>query len=178
MVIRECHPKRMRLHPCKTLLGLVPRRSRNDAIFNNSPIFDPVTGFEGNGISPSLDPWPWVPAPAGVVQGSCIFDGPFANHNVSLGPGYNLSVANSRCLRRSFQKQAVDEGLGWSKVLPALKATDFTGFTYAVGRLGGKNLTVHAIGHLGVSGEVNSPSSFLTGVLSLRPLLCARGISK
>ena len=51
--------------------------------FSKSIIFDPVTGFGGNGTGANL----------------CLADGPFKNYKLSIGPGYNLT---DHCLKRKI----------------------------------------------------------------------------
>ncbi|KAJ7322965.1 tyrosinase, partial [Mycena albidolilacea] len=81
--------------------------SRDVDMFNkidNSPVFDPIHGFGGNGIyipgyagpfnnftnSPE-----WIPG----TGGGCITTGPFASYNLSLGPG---TIPTNHCLTRNF----------------------------------------------------------------------------
>lgn len=62
----------------------------------NSPLFDPVTGFGGNGKSTSNDE-------PGFQR--CVVDGPFANTNLTLGMGWpNLNDPGNRlhCFTRAF----------------------------------------------------------------------------
>ena len=53
-----------------------------------SPVFDPVTGFGGDGSG----------------NNSCITDGPFANSTLHLGPVYEIT---DHCISRSLNSKAI-----------------------------------------------------------------------
>jgi tyrosinase len=101
--------------------------------FQDSPVFDPVYGFGGNGKGGS------VPAPppqdmdmSKLPNGNCIADGPLAGSLSNLGPGYNLNVKNPHCIIRNFNTTFADITLGWTNsVVPLLKHKDFANFTSA-----------------------------------------------
>jgi tyrosinase len=138
------------------------------AQFNNSPIFDPITGFGGNGkagfipIPPPVAGQP-PPGTAGTPIGSCVTDGPFANFTVVLNPGpvTNGLTAGSRCLERNFQTHTVDISSAWNaNVVPLLNLEVFTNFTlgmdFDIGKTGAP-AGIHGAGHQGVGGEVKLP---------------------
>ncbi|EWG41477.1 hypothetical protein FVEG_03589 [Fusarium verticillioides 7600] len=74
-----------------------------------SPIFDPIDGFGGNGVSGS--------SLSGIFGGHCVTEGPFANatrhwQSKSNGHGFDI-LKNPHCLSRGFQggeKKAQLEG--------------------------------------------------------------------
>lgn len=54
-----------------------------------SPVFDPITGFGGNGTG----------------SDGCITDGPFVNMTLHLGPVYEIT---DHCLSRSLNQDAIE----------------------------------------------------------------------
>ncbi len=77
--------------------------------FAMSPIFDPTTGFGGNGAyipGNFSNPAPGVSVTSpfdipGRTGGGCIPNGPFANWQPNIGPGPNVNP-NPHCVRRDF----------------------------------------------------------------------------
>jgi tyrosinase len=150
------------------------------AQFNASPVFDPVTGFGGNGANGSV-PTVGIPPPGliGEPLGSCINNGPFANFTVILDPGpppANDITAGHRCLKRNFQINNSDVSLGWqSNVVPLLNLTGFANFTGGFDRdVGntGSMAGVHGGGHLGVGGEVSGIMLFYNSIRFTRLISC------
>jgi hypothetical protein len=76
----------------------------------------------------------------------------------TLGPAYNLDVANSHCVKRNFQVELAHLSLRWrANVLPLLRSKEFANFTLGFdGDIGGVGAIkgVHGGGHAGVGGEV------------------------
>ncbi|OBR03259.1 Tyrosinase central domain protein [Colletotrichum higginsianum IMI 349063] len=125
--------------------------------FLASPIFDPETGFGGNGE--------WVPGtvdnpePGMAVHvtsaftmsfddrsgGGCIPNGPFANMTIHMGPGVSVEPTEY-CVRRDFTPSAFMT-LGNSAVVSEMMETpDFGHFTDQ------SEKTIHSAGHPGVGG--------------------------
>jgi tyrosinase len=140
--------------------------------FEDSPVFDPVYGFGGNGKGGSVP----APPPQSMNQsqlpaGNCIADGAFAGLVSSLGPGYSLDVKKPHCIIRNFNSTFADETLGWTNnVIPLLKEADFANFTNAFNFPTNTNtpIGVHGGGHGSVYGEmgnvyssINDPLFFL-----------------
>jgi tyrosinase len=120
--------------------------------FEKSTVFDPTTGFGGNGAGST--PAPYVDEQA-APPGNCITDGPFAAYQPNIGYGFNTD-ANSHCIIRNFNVTLANDSLGWTKnVLALLNQTDYAAMTHeydysSVGAPAG----VHGAGHKGVGGEV------------------------
>jgi tyrosinase len=138
------------------------------AQFNASPIFDPVTGFGGNGANGSVPVTipPGTTFPTGLTGtplGSCIDDGPFANKLLVLNPGPPpdgiLTAGTGRCLKRNFQPGLVDGALAWNaNVELVLNLTAYVNFTRGFDALAGTGIPsgpgIHGGGHIGIGGEV------------------------
>lgn len=123
--------------------------------FVNSPVFDPVHGFGGNGayIDSSNDPSVRLHIP-GKTGGGCIKDGPFKDLPVNLGPGFNTSY-NPHCLRRDFAPEFATQKLNQSMVDWTMKAKTYFEFDKRLeGGIDIPDLTVHGGGHLGVGGDL------------------------
>jgi len=152
----------------------------NGAQFNASPIFDPITGFGGNGANGSIvvtlnvDGFP--NGTAGTPIGSCINNGPFANRSLDLNPGpptNGILTSGNRCLVRNFQPAFADASLAWkANVQQVLNFTDYPKFTAAFDALPPSGLPpgpgLHGGGHIGVAGEmlntwssINDPLFFM-----------------
>jgi tyrosinase len=136
------------------------------AQFNASPVFDPVTGFGGNGLGGSVPEIGSRPAGfVGIPSGGCVVDGPFADLKVILDPGPLpangiIKASSGRCLRRNFQLDAANAALSWNaNVVPLLNLTTFpeftAGFDENVGKIGKYGNGVHSGGHFGIGGEAS-----------------------
>ncbi|KAK7917253.1 hypothetical protein PG985_010861 [Apiospora marii] len=125
-----------------------------------SPIFDPIHGFGGNGpyiVNTTGFPKDWqtmTPVPR-RTGGGCIEDGPFAHVNISMGPG-NHTGYTPHCLRRDFSPWLVTQTLNASKLAFVLEAEDFwhldhrvEGFSLEIA-----DLSLHGGAHLGVGGNI------------------------
>jgi tyrosinase len=124
--------------------------------FDQSPVFDPNTGFGGNGAGGSV---PRIKSSDNnaLPSGTCLGSGPFANVGLTLGPGYNLNNPNPHCLVRNFDLNVAENSLGWTKnVVPLLNMPDYASFTKSFDFPGtGAPYGVHGGGHIGVGGEVS-----------------------
>lgn len=122
--------------------------------FVDSPVWDPVYGFGGNG--------PFVPVPAdnpfGVVPGrtggGCVANGPFKNMTVNMGPNDSLA-GNPRCLTRDFSPYFAERYLGVNQTRLTLAQPDFGSFNRVVE--GGPDFEasgVHGGAHYGVGSNL------------------------
>jgi len=123
--------------------------------FIHSPVFDPKTGFGGNGYH--------VPGYAGLfgnessiggfTGGGCITDGPFASFNLSVGPG---TTVTNHCLQRAFNTKA-PPFLNSTQVANTTKQPTFESFRI---ELEGSPITpsfrIHDGGHLAVGAEMSN----------------------
>jgi tyrosinase len=126
--------------------------------FDQSPVFDPNTGFGGNGAGGSVARMKSHKSSDNnaLPDGTCLGNGPFANVGLTLGPGYNLNNQIPHCLVRNFDLNVAENSLGWTKnVVPLLNMPDYASFTKAFDFPGtGAPYGVHGGGHIGVGGEV------------------------
>ncbi|KAJ0330160.1 hypothetical protein COL922a_012486 [Colletotrichum nupharicola] len=113
--------------------------------FVNSPIFDDVYGFGGNGpyIQDVSDPEEFpTKTPTEIPNrtgGGCVQQGPFANLTVPMGVG-NSTKYNPHCLRRDFSPTLVASAMSDE----IIRRTFF--------KLSG--MTIYAGMHLGIGGQV------------------------
>jgi len=122
--------------------------------FEKSPLFDPETGFGGNGAQGS-SVVPQTASQQAVPPGSCIADGPFAATQVNLGYGYAVA-SNPHCIMRNIQIDLANESLGWTKnIVPLTQKTDFWSMSneFDVSSVGAP-AGAHGAGHKGVGGEM------------------------
>jgi tyrosinase len=127
-----------------------------------SPVFDPVTGFGGNGIN-GMIPGNYLNN-ALTILGSCIGDGPFVGLTSNLGRGFNLDTPRPHCIARNFNKKVFESSLQWEKnIVPLLKNTNFSNFTAQFEFPNtGASFGIHGAGHVGVGGEVCAISNVIT----------------
>ncbi|EAQ92917.1 hypothetical protein CHGG_01152 [Chaetomium globosum CBS 148.51] len=119
----------------------------------SSPVFDPVTGFGGNGALVAADPANPMEVP-GRTGGGCVQDGPFAGipDMVHLGPMDSVTY-NPQCLKRDFSPYFAGRYLAMNQTQLTLAAPDFGAFDKVVE--GGPSFEasgVHGGGHYGVGG--------------------------
>ena len=93
----------------------------------DSPLFDPETGFGGDGIPGVLPPPPItrIDFPGGS-GGGCVKNGPFVNFTLNVGPGDSLAY-NPRCLARSINP-TMAVWLNYSNIAPLADAPTFEEF--------------------------------------------------
>ncbi|KAF9478985.1 Di-copper centre-containing protein [Pholiota conissans] len=131
--------------------------THSDQTFAKSPIFDPETGFGGDGqLFTYKLPAPVPPAAMRidpVAFRGCVMDGPFANHTIPLGPGKYIG---DHCLTRGIKEEA-KEFLNTPMVDYIMTQTNFGDFRIQVE---GLPITpghrVHDGGHYGVGGEMSN----------------------
>jgi tyrosinase len=124
----------------------------------SSPVFDPVTGFGGNGEFVESDPASPFPPVPGRTGGGCVKDGPFAGvaDLVHLGPQDSVTY-NPQCLKRDFSPYFAGRYLAMNQTQLTLAAPDFGSFDRVVE--GGPSFDasgVHGGGHYGVGGTYGS----------------------
>jgi len=129
--------------------------------FSDSPLWDPDTGFGGNGANGTIKTGISFP-PGSAPVGSCINNGPFAGIQNPIGWGYNLGD-NPHCLKRNFQNELANMGLAWKpNVIPLLRMTNYADFVHGVDNDAGNTgatTGVHGLGHVSVGGEVCRPAT-------------------
>ncbi|KAK4683049.1 hypothetical protein QC764_121700 [Podospora pseudoanserina] len=129
-----------------------------------SPVFDPVTGFGGNGPWVPSDPTSWMPPVPGRTGGGCVVDGPFAGINdlVHLGPESSL-VYNPQCLKRDLAPSFASMYLGMNQTQLTLSQPDFGWFNAVVeGSPSFDASGVHGGGHFGVGGTFGQMGDLYT----------------
>ncbi|KAK8055239.1 hypothetical protein PG993_000466 [Apiospora rasikravindrae] len=143
-----------------------------NAKFLSSPVFDTVHGFGGNGgyvrdtgrshaaSSSKLSHIAMASDDPSATGGGCVADGPFADHQVSMGPG-NSTAYNPHCLVRDINPSFVRQMLGKAESVQVLSQPDFWHFTR---RIEGATMgnSCHSAGHGGVggrAGEMSNPYS-------------------
>ncbi|KAJ2915005.1 hypothetical protein MD484_g5409, partial [Candolleomyces efflorescens] len=125
-----------------------------------SPIFDPVTGFGGDGVpgTYTLPPDPKnesaigpFPGFGGRIWKGCVMDGPFKDTVFHLGPGRMIT---DHCLVRGVDDQ-------WKRMLTSenvknmLKARTYEEFRLVIDAFNG----IHGGGHILVGGEMTNTYS-------------------
>ena len=121
--------------------------------FVNSPVFDPIYGFGGNGPFIEVDPSNPFAVP-GRTGGGCVTTGPFVNMTVRMGPA-NDTRGNPRYLSRDFSPYFAGRYLGANVTKLTLSQPDFGWFDSVVE--GGPSFDasgLHGGGHYGVGGTL------------------------
>ncbi|KAK7969926.1 hypothetical protein PG988_008999 [Apiospora saccharicola] len=146
-----------------------------NAKFLASPVFDTVHGFGGNGGHGQQQPLRCRP-PSKLTHiamasddptamgGGCVTEGPFADYQVSMGPG-NSTKPNPHCLVRDINPGFVRQMLGRAENAQVLAQPDFWHFTR---RIEGATMgnSCHSAGHGGVGGASRrGESALVTAVL-------------
>ncbi|KAF5349058.1 hypothetical protein D9758_012684 [Tetrapyrgos nigripes] len=138
--------------------------------FDKSPVFDPDTGFGGNGADQahknagpfnnltSLPDWD----PQAQTGGGCVKGGPFAHYTLNIGPG---TLKREHCLTRAFNPSTFS-GITGQHVHDTLAQYPFESFRL---KLEGDRHTsgwdTHDGGHLAVGGEMSNVYSSPNDVL-------------
>lgn len=147
------------------------------ANYEKSPIFDPSSGFGGNGKSIrhpginaqiNLPPAPevntYIPPGSG---GGCVTTGPFANLIINFGPikvGANYTLYNNpqnlahtpHCLNRDFNQAVASPSINQGAVDILLRQPDIASFLNVInfGTVPGVQ-GLHGGGHIAVGGEMS-----------------------
>ncbi|KAF2666287.1 Di-copper centre-containing protein [Microthyrium microscopicum] len=111
-----------------------------------SPIFDPISGFGGNGaVVPKRGASPY---PVTGTGGGCVATGPFANRTIRVGPFGKMVANNTRCLRRDFNPKVAENDATKKVLSRILRSKNYAEFCLRLGSL-------HGVGHSGIGGEVS-----------------------
>ncbi|KAK1772866.1 hypothetical protein QBC33DRAFT_584298 [Phialemonium atrogriseum] len=132
--------------------------SRSEAAFLASPVFNPATGFGGNGPYIDSSGFPTTNVPVKIPHktgGGCVQDGNFVNMTVNMGPGPS-TAHNPRCLARDFSPWLATRTINSTVVSWTLSADSFSLFDRRIQGLGlgVDGMTSHAGGHLSVGGDI------------------------
>lgn len=132
-----------------------------------SPLFDTVSGYGGNGQRVNAS------APAGGIAvggtgGGCVLDGPFQNRTLSIGPMGQMLLNNTRCLTRNFNvkvaymsasSKSMRKILGAKSMAESRQLAESSVESRRAMSKGG-NIdsfgSMHSIGHVGIGGEASS----------------------
>ena len=124
----------------------------------DSPVFDPVSGFGGNGQAgvPVPPPSPDRFDIPGGTGGGCVLNGPFVNLTLNIGPGESLTY-NPHCLTRSISP-SMAVYLTYSNIAPLAEVTTFEQFdimTEATSHSPNetRRITFHTGGHWTIGGD-------------------------
>ncbi|KAF1814736.1 Di-copper centre-containing protein [Eremomyces bilateralis CBS 781.70] len=130
--------------------------------FVTSPLFDPVTGFGGNGAEDEEDDDEgsrgWGSAFGGFFGGGsgggCIQDGPFKDIKLHLGPMSTVKVGNERCLTRDFQGASAERSATKANIAKTLAIDTYASFRSSTEGSSG----LHNAGHGGMMDVFSSPN--------------------
>ncbi|RPB11325.1 Di-copper centre-containing protein [Morchella conica CCBAS932] len=119
-----------------------------------SEIWDPTTGFGGNGVYVDC-PEVTVTCLPGGTGGGCITDGPFANITVHIGPADSLD-RNDHCLSRDFHSQFPEQYFTPSAMNATMSLPTFDGFRQSLEGLLNDvdHIGQHGSGHGGTGGTM------------------------
>jgi tyrosinase len=142
--------------------------------FLTSPIFDPESGFGGNGKKVNSTSGKANTLPImlhGGTGGGCVVDGPFKDYQLHIGPFGKMNSNNSRCLTRNLNARVLESDAAKSTLIKALKSKSFGDFMDKVQLSGPPEgfehshipppsldllpSDLHSIGHGAVGGEVS-----------------------
>ncbi|KAH9478721.1 Tyrosinase P [Psilocybe cubensis] len=131
--------------------------SQDAAEFAQSPVFDPVTGFGGDGVPGTYTLPPYgndskIYDPHMFV--GCVQNGPFAQYPLSIGPG---KLVTDHCLTRGINNTYSSKYLSAAAVALATRLPTFELFHV---QLEGEPLTpdhgIHDGGHIAIGGEMSN----------------------
>ncbi|TFK21060.1 monooxygenase [Coprinopsis marcescibilis] len=132
------------------------RDADSTARIRDSPVFDTVNGFGGDGTAGS-NPGQPPGFPGAPGAGGCVTTGPFNTTRLSLGPG---TAVGDHCLTRSISDQ-MKTSLTSANVRTISSQTTFELFRTMLEN-GGRGVTgmgIHGGGHMAVGGEMVNPYS-------------------
>ncbi|TFK17914.1 Di-copper centre-containing protein [Coprinopsis marcescibilis] len=145
------------------------RDADGPGLMRDSPIFDPETGFGGNGVpgtytpppaapgNPGFPGFPGLPPGGGFGNQGCVGTGPFKNVTINLGPGRNIGA---HCLVRGIN-EPMKQSVTSANVRTIMVETTFERFRTLLenGGRGIAGLGIHGGGHGVVGGELMDPAS-------------------
>ncbi|KAH9477002.1 N-acetyl-6-hydroxytryptophan oxidase ivoB [Psilocybe cubensis] len=133
--------------------------SDSSTSIRGSPVFDPYTGFGGDGVPGTYTLPPCIPPDQLVFPDKwrgCIADGPFANYTVRLGPG---KLHTTHCVVRQID-DAYAVYLDSPAIGRLMASPTFEVFRYELeGMPETTDHRVHDGGHLSVGGEMSNQYS-------------------
>lgn len=148
-------------------LDAEPENEDSNRIFQVE-IFDPKTGFGGNGekVVPTPEQNPFNIT--GGTGGGCVMDGPFVPSK------FMLNYPTRDCLRRDFIPWMMNRLANPAHVVDVLNQPDYTSFARAVeGVPSFDGPSIHGSGHFGIGGvlgvagnSANSPGGKLKSPLN------------
>ena len=135
--------------------------------FLESPLWDPVDGFGGNGPFVEL---PRTGGPAGSFPiagrtgGGCITDGPFKNMTVRIGPNGDLK-GNPRCLTRDFSPSYAAQNCDKTVLDKVIAQPNYDLMDRTMeGAIGFSPPNVHGGGHFSIGGTLGIMGDFAVSV--------------
>jgi tyrosinase len=98
--------------------------------FLTSPLFDPESGFGGNGKKENNTSGgeSGLPFMFPGMGGGCVVDGPFKDYQLHIGPFGTMKPNNTRCLTRNFNSRVLESGNAKTALVKALKSKSFGDF--------------------------------------------------
>lgn len=121
----------------------------------DSPVFDPVTGFGGNGPYVEATPEENTFNLTGRLGGGCVLDGPF------IYPNFTLNRGGAHCLTRDFLPPVMNTFAQQSLVDHVLASKDYTEFARRLEN-------IPSFSEPNIHGSGKYPQTAFLGVLSYR----------
>lgn len=117
----------------------------------SGPVFDPETGFGGNGVyvesTDTNNPYNLT----GRTGGGCLEDGPFTQDQ------FTVNVPNPHCLTRDFVPTIMNVWAQQSLVDKVLSTSDYTEFARAIENVPSFDQpNIHGSGHFGIGGALGT----------------------
>lgn len=129
-----------------------PQNLNSTAIYETN-IFDPLTGFGGNGSPLSPTPEQNPLNITGGTGGGCVVDGPFSESS-----GFTVNFPTPGCLKRDFVPWIMNSFANPALVDKVMHTDDYTAFATAIE--GTPSFTgegnIHGSGHFGVGGVLGT----------------------
>ncbi|KAI5842479.1 hypothetical protein DFP73DRAFT_515115 [Morchella snyderi] len=122
-------------------------------------IFDPKTGFGGNGPFVEIDESLNFLGIVGRTGGGCVQDGPFTfdKFKLSLGPSHDVNASNPHCLTRDFAEPIALANLVPEVIEEMMSKTTYGAFARRTeGEPSFDVKNVHGGGHFGVGGVLGA----------------------
>lgn len=111
-------------------------------------VFDPETGFGGNGEYVESTPENNIYGIEGGTGGGCVKDGPFAPPKFMLGYGRAAG-----CLKRDFIPRFINVNADPKLVTELMETKDYTSFAWTMEKVMDFDVpNIHGSGHFGIGG--------------------------